>query len=272
MSLIRERVSSGRPAMIGLGSSVRHSLGRVGSVVNLGWRCLRQARHLRPSQLWLLGGMIRDQVRFTALDGLFLVSLTAFLLGGVILLQVMSALAGLVSEAYLSRLVALLVVREIGPLLVGVLVISRSGTAIAAEMAASKLDREVDTLYAVGVDPIAYLLLPRIVGGIVSVFTLLVLFDAVALLGGFLVASTGIPFSFRLYLGALESAVGPTELVETFLKAVAFGAAIPLVCAHDGLRARTSPTEIPQAVTRAAVDSVFTVFLLSAVISLVCHG
>jgi phospholipid/cholesterol/gamma-HCH transport system permease protein len=60
-------------------------------------------------------------------------------------------------EEYLSRLMALLVVRELGPLLVAVLVVGRSGTAIAAEMASMKLDREVDSLYATGVDPITYL-------------------------------------------------------------------------------------------------------------------
>lgn len=267
-----ERVSPVRPATTRHGSGVRISLSRVGSVAWLGWRCVRQMLQLRPPQIAVLAGMLRNQVRFTALDGLALVALTALLLGGVILLQVLGALSGLVSEAYLSQLVALLVVRELGPLLVAVLVISRSGTAIAAEMAATKLDREVDTLYAVGVDPIAYLLLPRIVGGVISLFTLLILFDAVALLGGFLVASVRIPFSFRLYLGALEAAIGPVELVETLLKSIAFGAAIPLICAHGGLRVRRSPTEIPQAVTRAAVESVVTVFLISAVISLICHG
>ncbi|MEO6326160.1 MAG: ABC transporter permease [Thermoanaerobaculia bacterium] len=260
-----------RPAAFGTASGVERSLSRVGSVAWLSWRCMRQAFALRRTQLPVLAELIRNQVRFTALDALPLVALTAILLGGVILLQVLHTLSGLVSEAFLSRLVTLLVVRELGPILVAVLAISRSGTAIAAEMAASKLEREVDTLYVVGIDPIAYLLLPRIVGGVISLFTLIVLFDVVALVGGFVVASVVSPFSFRLYLGALESAVGPAELVATLLKAVAFGAAIPLICAHGGLRVRTSPTEIPRAVTRATVDSVITVFLLSALISLVCH-
>lgn len=272
MSTAREVVSIAGPSGSRLGRGVRRSLGRVGSVAWLGWRCLRQALRMRRQEAAVVSELVRNQVRFTALEALPLVSLTALILGGVILLQVLSSLSGLVSEASLSRFVALLVVREVGPLLVAVLVIARSGTAIAAEMAASKLDGEVDTLFAVGVDPLAYLLLPRIVGGVVSIFTLLVLFDAVALLGGFLVASAAIPFSFRLYLGVLREAVGPAELVETLLKAISFGAAIPLVCAHWGLRSRTSPTEIPQAVTGAAVDSVAAVLLLSAVLSLVCRA
>lgn len=257
---------------VGNGLGIRRSLARVGSIAWLGWRCVRQALRLRSPQVVVLAEMVRNQIRFTALQALPLVVLTALLLGGVILLETLTSLTGLVSESYLSRLFALLIVREIGPLLVAVLVIARSGAAIAAEMAASKLDREVDTLYAIGIDPVAYLLLPRVVGGMISVFSLLVLFDAAALLGGYLVTSVANPFSFRIYLGALEGAVGPAELAGTLLKGLAFGAAIPLVCAHGGLRSRTSSTEIPQAVTHAAVESIVAVFLLSAIVSLVCHG
>jgi phospholipid/cholesterol/gamma-HCH transport system permease protein len=88
----------------------------------------------------------------------------------------------------------------LGPLLVAVLVVGRSGTAIAAEMASMKLDREVDSLYATGVDPVTYLLVPRILGGITSLLVLVVVFDLVALVGGFIVASFQLPLSFRLYL------------------------------------------------------------------------
>ncbi len=255
-----------------LGRTLRLFLERLGSLAWLSWECLRQALRLRPAQAGVLHGMVRNQVRFTALDALPLVTLTALLLGGVTLLQVLGQLSSLGAESYLSKLMARLVVRELGPLLVAILVVGRSGTAIAAEMASMKLSREVATLYATGVDPVAYLLVPRVLGGVVSLFCLLVYFDVVVLLGGFLVAVLQIPLSFRLYLDALGAAIGPAELAGTAIKAVAFGAAIPLISAHAGLRLRLSPTEIPQAVTRAAVESMVAIFLLSAVISVVCYG
>lgn len=255
-----------------VGRPLRLGLEDLGSLAWLGWGCLRRGLRLRTTQLGALYDVIRNQVRFTALEALPLVVLTALLVGGVTLLEVLGRFSGIGGEAYLSELMALLVVRELGPLLVAVLAVGRSGTAIAAEMATMRLNREVDALAAIGVDPISYLLLPRIVGGIVSVFALLVLFDVLALLGGFLVASVQLPLSFHLYLNALGMAIGPGELLGTALKAVAFGAMIPLISAHSGLRVRESSTEIPQAVTRAAVSSMVAIFLLSSVISLVCYG
>jgi phospholipid/cholesterol/gamma-HCH transport system permease protein len=255
-----------------LGRRPRQFLGRLGSLAWLGLDCFRSLWCLRRPQLEIVAQTVRNQVRFTALDALPLVTLAGLLLGGVTLLQVVGQLSAYGGEEYLSRLMALLVVRELGPLLVAVLVVGRSATAIAAEMASMKLNRELDSLYASGVDPISYLLVPRILGGILSLLVLLVVFDVVALLGGFVVASWELPLSFRLYLNALGAAVGPRELLGGFLKAVAFGTAIPLVSAHAGLRLKRSPTEIPQAVTRAAVESIAAILLLGAFVSVVCYG
>lgn len=255
-----------------LGRGPRRFLGRLGSLAWLGLACLRAAGRLRSAQLEIVARTAANQVRFTALEALPLVTLAALLLGGVTLLQVVGQLSAYGGEEYLSRLMALLVIRELGPLLVAVLVVGRSATAIAAEMAAMKLDRELDALFASGVDPVAYLLVPRLVGGIVSLLVLVVVFDAVALLGGFVVASWQLPLSFRLYLNALQGAVGPRELAGSFLKAAAFGTAIPLVSAHAGLALRRSPTEIPQAVTRAAVEAIAAILLLGALVSVVCYG
>ncbi len=272
MSSLERHGSLWRRILIRSGSRPRLFLGRLGSLAWLGFECLRALVSIRRSHFGIVYQTTRNQVRFTALDALPLVTLTGLLLGGVTLLQVVGQLSVYGGEEYLSRLMALLVVRELGPLLVAILVVGRSGTAIAAEMASMKLDREVDSLYATGVDPITYLLVPRILGGIVSLLVLVVLFDLVALVGGFVVASFQLPLSFRLYLNALGAAIGPRELVGGFLKGVAFGTAIPLISAHSGLLLQGSSTEIPQAVTRAAVESIIAIFLLSTIASVVCYG
>lgn len=260
----------GFPARVG--RQVRVSLGQLGGVARLAWDCLGTIFRLRAPQWRVLYQVMRNQIRFTALDALPLAAFTALLLGGVTLLQAFGSLSGLGAESYLSRLMARLVVRELGPLLVGVIVVGRSGTAIAAEMASMKLGREVDALEALGVDPLGYLVLPRVLGGMVSVFVLVVCFDAVALLGGFAVASLKFPLSLPGFAEAMGAAIGLPELLGTLAKSVAFGAAIPLLCVHVGLRVRHASTEIPQAVTRAAVAALLAVFLLGALLSVVCHG
>lgn len=255
-----------------VGGGVWNGFARLGSGAWLGWICFRHLLSLRKYQLGIVAEQTQLQVRFTALDALPLVLLTALLLGGITLIQVFAQMSAFGAEAYLSQLLAQLVIRELGPLLVSVIVIGRSGTAIAAEMALMKLSGEVDTLFATGVDPIQYLLLPRILGGVIATFSLIVIFDATALLGGFLLAWSRLPLSPRFFFHALGNAIQWPELIITFAKATLFGGLIPLICLSSGLRVKSSSTEIPQAVTAAAVFSLVTVFLVGAFLSVIVYG
>ena len=255
-----------------LGAKVRRAFAQLGSVSWLLGQGVRGALRLRPEQLKVVLEVTRIQIRFTALDALPICVLTALLLGGITLLQVFGQLSAYGVESYLSQILARLVIRELGPLMVGILVISRSGTAMATEMASRKLSGELDALCANGVDPLQYLLLPRLLGGIVSVFALVILFDTVSLLGGFLVAWLRLPLSLSFFLGALGSAIGHRELTATFTKCLVFGTAIPLVCTAYGLRVKLSTTEIPQAVTKACVVSLLVLLLAGALLSVLIYA
>lgn len=259
-------------AAAGTGRRLRRVLSTAGSMGWLTWRILRSALHLRHDQLGLIYTITRLQVRFTALDALPLTLFTALLMGGITLIQVFSQLSGFGAEVLLSRLMAQLMLRELGPMLVGIIVIGRSGTAIAAEMASMRLGGEIDAMCAMGVNPLQLLIFPRVLGGVLSVFSLIICFDCTALLGGFFVAWLRLPLSLRFYFNALGSAIGARELIITASKAIAFGAMIPVICAACGLQVRRSTTEIPQAVTRAAVISLITVFLVGGLLSVAIYG
>jgi phospholipid/cholesterol/gamma-HCH transport system permease protein len=255
-----------------LGKGVRLPLERIGSAAWLMAQVIRSLFRLRREQFQVLRRVLRLQVKFTALEALPLTMIAALLMGGITLIQVFGQLSTYGAEDYLSQLLAKLVIRELGPLLVGVIVIGRSGTAIAAEMASMKLSGEVDALIATGVNPIQYLLVPRMLGGIVAVFSLIIFFDATALLGGFIVAWWRLPLSLTSFMDALGGVIGAKELAITFLKALVFGGSIPLLCASYGLRVKRSTTEIPQAVTKAAVASLLMVFLIGGLLSAALYG
>ncbi len=255
-----------------LGKGVRLPLERIGSAAWLMAQVIRSLFRLRREQFQVLRRVLRLQVKFTALEALPLTMIAALLMGGITLIQVFGQLSTYGAEDYLSQLLAKLVIRELGPLLVGVIVIGRSGTAIAAEMASMKLSGEVDALIATGVNPIQYLLVPRMLGGIVAVFSLIIFFDATALLGGFIVAWWRLPLSLTSFMDALGGVIGAKELAITFLKALVFGGSIPLLCASYGLRVKRSTTEIPPAVTKAAVASLLMVFLIGGLLSAALYG
>jgi len=255
-----------------LGGSVRGVIEQVGAIAWLLFACIRGMTRLRKEQWRVVVEVTRTQIRFTALDALPLCFLAALLIGGITLLQVYGQLSGFGMENYICQILAQLVIRELGPLLVGIVVISRSGTAIATEMASRQLSGEIDALYLNGVDPVQYILVPRLLGGIVSLFSLIIFFDTVALLGGFALAWLRLPLSIMAYLGALVRAVGPRELEATFFKALVFGTVIPLLCTSFGLRVRLSTTEIPQAVTKAAVGSLAILLLAGAFLSVLIYA
>jgi phospholipid/cholesterol/gamma-HCH transport system permease protein len=250
-----------------LGSPVRGFLAFLGDQAHLVLQTLRHALLLRMDQLSVVGGQTKLQIRFTGLDALWLVGGTALLLGAVTLIQAFSQLSGLGAENYIGALMVLIILRELGPLLTAVLIIGRSSTAIAAELGAMQLNGEVDALAVHGVNPYQYLLLPRWLGVLVSVFALVVCFDAAALAGGFLVAKLKYGVTFGFFMDSVRQTLSNRDFVATLLKVVLFTGAITFHACHFGLRIQRSQTEIPQAVTKTVVSALVAVFALDGLIA-----
>ena len=250
-----------------LGAPVRGFLVFLGDQAHLVFQTLRHALLLRTDQLRVVGTQLRLQIRFTALDALGLVVGLALLLGAVTLIQAFSQLSGLGAENYIGVLMVLIILRELGPLLTAVLVIGRSSTAIAAELGSMQLNGEVDALAAHGVNPYQYLLLPRWLGVMVSLFVLVVCFDAAALGGGFLVARLKYGMAFGIYMDSVRQTLSNADFIATLLKVVLFAGAITFHACHFGLGIRRSQTEIPQAVTKTVVSALVAVFLLDGFIA-----
>ena len=250
-----------------LGAPVRGFLEFLGDQAHLVLRTLRHALLLRMGQLGVVGGQTKLQIRFTGLDALWLVSGTALLLGAVTLIQAFSQLSGLGAENYIGVLMVLIILRELGPLLTAVLVIGRSSTAIAAELGAMQLNGEVDALAVHGVNPYQYLLLPRWLGVLISVFLLVVFFDTVALAGGLLVAKLKYGVTFGFYMESVRQSLSNRDFLATLLKVVLFAGAITFHACHFGLRIQRSQTEIPQAVTKTVVSALVAVFALDGFIA-----
>ena len=250
-----------------LGAPVRGFLEFLGDQAHLVLRTLRHALLLRVGQFGVVASQAKLQIRFTGLDALWLVGGTALLLGAVTLIQAFSQLKGLGAENYIGVLMVLIILRELGPLLTAVLVIGRSSTAIAAELGAMQLNGEVDALAVHGVNPYQYLLLPRWLGVLISVFVLVVFFDTAALAGGFLVAKLKYSVSFGFYMDSVRHTLSNRDFLATLLKILIFSGAITFHACHFGLRIRRSQTEIPQAVTKTVVSALVAVFALDGLIA-----
>jgi len=166
-----------------------------------------------------------------------------------------------------GKVLVWVVFRELGPLLTALIVVARSGTAIAAELGSMKINGELEALEMLGIPGERYLILPRIAGVAAAVVVLTAYFVLTAFVGGFLIASLGHHIPYGQFVQGVVASLGLGEVVVLGIKACAFGLAIPVICCHAGLSVGSSATEIPQAATRAVITSLFAIVLLDGLIT-----
>jgi len=212
----------------------------------------------------MFGRILVMQVRFTAVDAMPIIAGLALLIGGLVIAQAHAqAVRFGVSEA-LGQLLATIIVRELGPLFAAIIVVARSGTAIASELATSRVMGEVTALEALGVDPVQYFVLPRLAGCAISVALLAVYFDAIAILGGMGVTSWLAHLPPGDYLESLRLGMSVWDVYLVMVKGALFGMGTAALCSWSGLRAARNPAAIPQSVTRGVVYSMVYVFAITA--------
>jgi phospholipid/cholesterol/gamma-HCH transport system permease protein len=159
----------------------------------------------------------------------------------------------------------LVLVREVGPLLTALVVIARSGTAVSTEVGNMRANREIEALESMGINPLSFIVFPRILGGVISVLCLAFYFIVIAVFGGFIIARfiNDIPFSF--YTESVLRAFAKEDVFIFILKNSFSGMIIFVVSCYQGLSVQKSPHEVPQVTTQAVVKSIIyvTVFNMS---------
>lgn len=203
------------------------------------------------------------QIRFTGAQGVSLSAFAALAIGTLVLIE---AVTFIPDASLVPHVVALIAVKDITPLLTALVIIGRSGTAISVELANMKLGGEIDALVSMGLPLEHVVVLPRLIGAIVSFVGMVLVGHASALVGGFLVARmvTRMPFT----LSTLLQNVTFGDLGISFLKAVLLGTAISVICIREGLSVTVSAREVPQAATRAVVRSMSFCLVLNSFLSI----
>jgi phospholipid/cholesterol/gamma-HCH transport system permease protein len=254
-----------------IGRSGARRLSVLGGLARFALGTFRAASRLTRAGRWVTLRVLVNQVRFTALQAIGLVTFLAAILSFLVISQAIRQLGRVGATDYIGTVVVVAVIRELGPLLTALIVVSRSGTAIAAEMATNRVMGEVTALEAMGIDPYIYLVLPRMLGAVVSVAALMILFDGIALASGFLAAAAS-GMHFSRYSAIVLATLSAKDVWLTLAKGLVFGAAVALFPSYHGLAVRAGPTEIPQAVTRGVVATIVAVFVSSAIFVVVAAG
>lgn len=209
--------------------------------------------------------ILQRQIYFTGVQALGAISLIASITGVVITVQVTSLVGA--NPTVVARVLLWTIVRELAPLLSAIIVIARSGTATASELAIMRVRGEVEQLRRLGINPLDYLVVPRVVGITISVVAVTVYFLVIATLTGLAVAAAVGDISFNKTLTSMFLLIDMRDVSVALLKALIFGLLISATSCYYGLRVGASITDVPRAVTRAVLRNVITLFLVDAVIT-----
>jgi phospholipid/cholesterol/gamma-HCH transport system permease protein len=196
-------------------------------------------------------------------------SLMAIFIGGVLALQTGSRLAQFGLEGNIGGIVGLSMVKELGPVMTALLVAGRVGSAIAAEVGAMNVYEEIDALKTLDINPVRYLVMPRLLASVIAVPALCMYVNVVGLLGGALVSSVNpkISVSMRLFRMNFQEVVKFGDVMDSIIKSVVFGMVVAVTCCYVGLKTTGGPEEIGRAVTRAVVLSFMFIFVLNYLIT-----
>jgi phospholipid/cholesterol/gamma-HCH transport system permease protein len=218
----------------------------------------------------ILGPLTVTQLARTGLSLLPMVLFMSAALGLVVIGQTVSLLTRVGANQYLGTVMVTVVVRELGPLLAALLVLSRTGAANVIELGTARALGEVEALEVLGIDPVHYLVVPRVLGMALGIFALTVYLILGALASGYLWAFLqDVPLRPGDYFRQLAEALRDLDFVLLALKSSAFGFIIALVTCYHGLAQPLRFEEISRVTIRAVAQSVIACVLLDALFLLV---
>ena len=193
-----------------------------------------------------------------------IVAILSFFIGSVLALQAGYSMQNFGTQQFIGSLVGLSMARELGPVMVAILVAGRVGSAIAAELASMKVYQEVDALVTMNIPPARMLVLPRLAAALVMVPVLALIGDLVGWFGGALVSkyTSIISIEPEAYFAVLRHYTHFSDVLNGLIKAEIFGFVVVLVCCNIGLNTRGGPREIGASVTRAVVVSLILILVL----------
>lgn len=209
--------------------------------------------------------VLLKQLYFTGFEASGIIVTVAVILGTVVITQVVSLVGS--NGALTGKILVWVVMRELAPLLTAIIVIARSGTAIAAELGSMKINGEIDSLEMMGIPTQRYLLFPRIIGVTGSLLILVIYFVMASSLASFAVAAFGWHITFEQFSQGIFQALGTKEVLLLFGKSILFGLCISATCCCYGLSVDRSVTEIPQVATKAVMTSLLIIFILDGVLT-----
>ncbi len=222
-------------------------LGRflTGPFAVIGRGAIRWVDHLGASAIFLLLALLKivrskqlikivQQLYYIGARSMMIIMLVSFFTGMVLGLQSYHALVKFGAQGALGTLVALTLVRELGPVLTAIMIAARAGSAITAEIGIQRISEQIDALGTMRIDPIRYLISPRITASIISFPLLTALFDLVGIIGGYVSGVLLLGANASTYVYRVQTSMDLKDITDGLIKSVVFAVIVSTVCCYQG--------------------------------------
>ncbi|MDH4281893.1 MAG: ABC transporter permease, partial [Myxococcales bacterium] len=201
------------------------------------------------------GWLFIEAMEFVGIGSIFLVSLTALFVGAVLALQLVDGFRDFGAENQTGAVIGLALAREVGPVFAALMVTSRAGSAMTTELGSMRVSNQIDALVTMAVNPVQYLVVPRLVAGFIMVPVLTTLFNIVGVFGAFCVAVYLLGLDPGVFMDRLKWLVDWDDVSQGLIKGMVFGVAVTLIACRQGFYAKGGAAGVGRATNRAVVQS-----------------
>ncbi|MFH1674890.1 MAG: ABC transporter permease [Pseudomonadota bacterium] len=198
---------------------------------------------------------IFKQMEFVGVNSLFVVLLTGTFTGMVLALQTYHGFRLFSAESLVGATVALSMTRELGPVLTALMITGRAGSAMAAELGTMRVTEQIDALYTMATNPIHYLVVPRIIAGILMTPVLTIVSDFIGIVGGYFVGVGLLDINSGIYMKKMLDILELDDIFNGLIKAACFGLILSLVGCYKGFYTKGGAEGVGKATTEAVVLS-----------------
>jgi len=238
------------------------------------------AGHLVLMLIQAIGGCFVRPIRMSAvlyeirkigIQSWFIVAISSLFIGMVLAFQSAYQMQRIAAEIYIASLVALSVVREIGPVMTALIVAGRVGSSIAAELGTMKVTEQIDALETLAVDPVRYLVVPRLLATLVALPILTLWANAVGIFGGFMIGTLKLGILPSLYWKMTTTPLAFKDLGSGLLKSLVFALIISVVSCFEGFRTEGGAEGVGRSTTLAVVSSFILVIAADCLVTAVVY-
>ncbi len=217
------------------------------------------------------GGHVLRQMAHLGVDSLPIVALTMLFTGMVMTVQIAHEFIKYGAQASVGGVVAIAVGRELSPVLTGVVAAGRVGAAITAEIGSMKVTEQIDALRVMATNPVAYLIVPRLIACVLMLPVLVIFADMIGTVGGYVIATWYAGINSFTFLNSIKVFAVVNDVTGGLIKSMFFGAIIAIVGCYKGLTTAEGAEGVGQATTGSVVTSMILIFISNYFLSLILY-